>query len=320
MKQITVPVDANVIVGMETSDDAGVYRLTDEIALIQTLDFITPIVDDPFTFGRIAVTNGLSDVYAMGGRPLTALNIVCFPVSTFSLDVLARILQGGQSVLDEAGVQLLGGHSVDDVEMKYGVSVTGLVHPDRVMKNTGLRPGDAIVLTKALGTGIVNTAVKAGLAAAADADAAIRGMTLLNRSAAEVMAAFEVHACTDVTGFGLMGHLKEMIAAGTIEVIIDARSVPLLPGAAGYAASGLIPAGMYRNRDFVGALAAVDPAVPRDVADIAFDPQTSGGLLIALPGADAAALVAALRERDCPDARVIASVRSGDVPAIRLTA
>lgn len=319
MKQLVVPVDANVIVGMDTSDDAGVYRLTDEIALIQTLDFITPIVDDPFVYGQIAVTNGLSDIYAMGGRPLTALNIVCFPVSTFSLDTLARVLQGGLSVLDTAGVQLLGGHSVDDPEFKYGVSVTGIVHPDRVLTNTGVRPGDAIVLSKALGTGIVNTAVKAGMADPAHAASAIRSMTLLNRDAAACLEGRTVHACTDVTGFGLMGHLKEMIGNDPVAVHIDAKAVPLIPGAAEYASNGLIPAGMYRNRDHVGALCTIDPSVPREVADIVFDPQTSGGLLVSLPAAEAEALCAALRARGCPDARIIGSVRESERPAIAIT-
>ncbi len=318
MRSITVKIGANVIVGMEGSDDAGVYRLSDDIALVQTLDFITPIVDDPFTFGRIAAVNSLSDVYAMGGTPLTAMNIVCFPTSLFSLDRLTAILKGGLSAIEEAGVQLLGGHSVDDREMKYGLSVTGLVHPGKVLTNTGLRDGDAIVLTKPLGTGIIATAVKAGLAPGEIIAPFEKSMATLNRAAADVMRDFPVRACTDVTGFGLMGHLKEMLGGSALEIEVDASALPVLPGARDFASQGLNPAGLYRNRDFAGGLVAVGKDVSLELADIAFDPQTSGGLLIALESAAAKELCNALRSAGIADAAEIARVGPSGGPAIRL--
>ncbi len=308
MKKLRVTYDANVIVGMDTNDDAGVYRLTDDIALIQTVDFFTPIVDDPYTYGQISVANGLSDVYAMGGTPRTALNIVCFPIKKFSLATLGRILQGGQDKLGEAGVQLLGGHSVEDDEMKFGVSVTGVVHPDNVLRNCGLREGDAIILTKPLGTGIIGTAVKAGAADEKITGPFIRSMTMLNRTAAGVLGEFPVHACTDVTGFGLMGHLKEMLGGDSFRIVVDSAALPVLPGAAENAALGLIPAGMYRNRDFVGGLCSVEPSVKREIADIAFDPQTSGGLLIAAPGDSVRSLLDRLHSAGVQSAAVIARV------------
>ncbi len=310
MKALNVRYDRNVIVGFEHSDDAGVYRLTSEIALIQTLDFFTPIVDDPFVFGRIAAANGLSDVYAMGGKPLTAMNIVCFPVKKFSLDVMGKILAGGLSVLDAAGVQLLGGHSVDDDELKYGVSVTGIVHPDRVLTNRGLRDGDALVLTKALGTGILGTAVKGMKLEPAEMDAFVSSMTALNARAAEIMGRYAVHACTDVTGFGLAGHLLEMCGDDALEVTIDSSKLVLLPGAANYADMGMIPGGLYRNRDFCGARVSVGAAVPRAVADLVFDPQTSGGLLIALAPDEAESLVRELNDNGVSHARIIARVKA----------
>jgi selenide,water dikinase len=291
MKNLGVTYDRNVIVGMDTSDDAGVYRLDEETALIQTVDFFTPIVDDPYTYGRIAVANGLSDVYAMGGRPLTALNIVCFPTKKFSLNTLDRILKGGLDTLKQAGVQLLGGHSVEDDELKFGVAVTGLVHPDKVLRNSGLRDGDRIILTKALGTGIIGTAVKAGAAEEGVMGPFVKSMTDLNGTAAAAMRDCPVRACTDVTGFGLMGHLSEMLAGDGLRVVVDAAALPILPGAVENAALGLIPAGMYRNRDFTASLCSVDASVKREIADIAFDPQTSGGLLICCPTARASELI-----------------------------
>lgn len=318
MRRLSIPYDDRVIVGMENSDDAGVYRLTDEIALIQTVDFFTPIVDDPFVFGQIAVANGLSDVYAMGGRPVTAMNIVCFPTKKFSMDVLGRILEGGLDVLKEAGVQLLGGHSVEDDELKYGVSVTGIVHPAKALKNCGLRDGDALVLTKALGTGIIGTALKAGESDPAIIGPFIETMRTLNRAAAEALEGFEVHACTDVTGFGLAGHLREMLASDGLEVRVETDTLPLLPGAADNAAMGFIPGGMYRNRDHVGSLCVIDPGVRRERADIAFDPQTSGGLLIALPRAESDGLVAALHAAGVKAAVRIGEVVRSDRPVIRL--
>jgi selenide,water dikinase len=318
MQRLSIPYDERVIVGMENSDDAGVYRLTEEIALIQTVDFFTPIVDDPFVFGQIAVANGLSDVYAMGGSPLTAMNIVCFPTKKFSMDVLGRILEGGLDVLKRAGVQLLGGHSVEDEELKYGVSVTGVVHPARALKNHGLREGDALVLSKALGTGIIGTAVKAAESDPAVLAPFIESMRTLNRDAAEALKGFSVHACTDITGFGLMGHLREMLAGDALEVVVDSAALPVLPGALDGAAMGLIPGGMYRNRDYVGGLCVIDATVKRELADIAFDPQTSGGLLVAIPMAEADALLAQLHSRGVSAAKRIGTVAKSDHPALRL--
>jgi selenide, water dikinase len=309
MQKLSVPRDQNVIVGIGTGDDAGVYRISESAALIQTVDYITPIVDDPFTFGRIAACNSLSDVYAMGGRPLTALNIVCFPTGKFTFDILGEILKGGLAAIEEAGAFLLGGHSVDDPELKYGLSVTGIVHPGRVMRNDTPRVGDALVLTKPLGTGIIATAVKAGSADDGAVAAFERSMSSLNRTASELMAAYGAHACTDITGFGLIGHAREMLGRNAFELIIDAASVPVLPGAREAAAAGFIPGGMYRNRDFVGDRCSFAPAVSQVMRDIMFDPQTSGGLLIALEEGAAAAMVGGLRAAGVADAAVIGLVR-----------
>ena len=291
------------------NDDAGVYRLTDKVALIQTIDFITPIVDDPFTYGQIAACNSLSDIYAMGGSPLTALNVVCFPTKKFSLDRLSDILRGGLSVIQQAGAQLLGGHSVEDNEMKYGLSVTGIVHPDKVLKNNGLKAGDAIILTKALGTGIVATAVKAGSAEDEILKPFVASMATLNDRASHVMLGYNVHACTDVTGFGLVGHLREMLGNDPLEIVIASKELPLLPGALQKASLGLIPGGMYRNRDFVGDLCTVGEGVPAELADILFDPQTSGGLLIGLPEADAPDLLSEIHAQGISEASIVARVR-----------
>jgi selenide,water dikinase len=284
--------DPNVLVGIDTADDAGVYRLNDETALIQTLDFFTPIVDDPYLFGQIAATNSLSDVYAMGGKPLTAMNIVTFPICQLPPEVLLAILSGGQQKIAEAGAVMLGGHTIDDDEPKYGLSVTGVVHPDKVLTNAGARPGDALILTKAIGTGVLYTALKAelfpdGVAAAA------ASMTQLNRYAAEVMERFPVHACTDITGFGLLGHAFELAVGSAVDLELDSRAVPLLPDAAAAAGMGLVPAGAYANRDYLKQV-NFQPEVPVNLQDLLFDPQTSGGLLISLAEDLAANLLAEL--------------------------
>ena len=266
--------------GIDTADDAGVYRLNDETALIQTLDFFTPIVDDPYLFGQIAATNSLSDVYAMGGKPLTAMNIVTFPICRLAPEVLLAILSGGQQKIAEAGAVMLGGHTIDDDEPKYGLSVTGVVHPDKVLTNAGAQPGDALILTKAIGTGVLYTALKAELFPAGVA-AAAASMTQLNRYAAEVMTRFPVHACTDITGFGLLGHAFELAAGSAVDLELDSRTVPLLPDAAEAAGMGLVPAGAYANRDYLNQV-EFRPEVPVNLQDLLFDPQTSGGLLISL--------------------------------------
>ncbi len=281
MKKLPIEYNSDVLVGMQTSDDAGVYRISDDVALVQTVDFITPIVDDPFVFGQIAATNSISDVYAMGATPITAMNIVCFPITTFAMDVLEKILQGGLDVMKKTGVQLIGGHSIDDIELKYGLSVTGITHPNTIFTNTGLQPDDVIILTKPIGTGTINTAIKAGIAANEHIERAIQSMTTVNDCLSGYPHREHIHAVTDVTGFGLIGHLSEMLGTGSIAIHVHANDVPLIPGATDYAAMGLLPAGLYRNRDFVGSRCSVASGVKRDIADLLFDPQTSGGLLIA---------------------------------------
>lgn len=318
MRGLDVPIDLNVLVGMESSDDAGVYRLDDHTALVQTLDFITPIVDDPYVFGKIAACNSLSDVYAMGGTPLTAMNIVCFPLGKFSLDILQKTLQGGMDVLKSSGVQLLGGHSVEDDEFKYGLSVTGTVHPDGILTNNGIRAGDVIIITKPIGTGVISTAIKAGAAEDGHLKPFTDVMTTLNNTIADMGDLSFIHACTDITGFGLIGHLREMLSGNNLEIRVDAGHIPLLPGAIEYAGLGLIPGGMYRNRDHVGNLCTIEKGVPREIADLAFDPQTSGGLLLAVAQKDTERLLEHLHRKGARQASVIAQCHSAHTPSITL--
>lgn len=301
-----------MLIGAESADDAGVYRISEDLAIIQTLDFFPPVVDDPYDFGRIAAANALSDVYAMGGTPKTAMNIVAFPAQSMAVEVLRDILAGGIDILREAETVLLGGHSIVDEELKYGLSVTGFVHPRRVLANRGLLPGDCLVLTKPLGVGIVNTAVKGGLAEEETIRRVTTQMATLNRDAARVMADFAVSACTDVTGFGLLGHLAEMIAGTATRVRIDAGAVPVLPEARDFAAIGLVPAGAYKNREYRRSM--VDMAEDFDplLRDILFDPQTSGGLLIGLAEKQAPVLVARLREAGVEAAAIVGQVVAGD--------
>ena len=269
-------------------------RLDDRTALIQTLDFFTPIVDDPFVFGQIAAANALSDVYAMGGRPLCAMNIVCFPRKDMDIPVLTEILKGGLSKIHEADALLVGGHSIDDKEIKYGLSVTGVVHPEMVLTNRGAQPGDSLALTKPLGTGIVSTAVKKQAASDESLQASLDLMITLNRRSAESLSGLSVHACTDVTGFGLIGHLAEMIEDSEVGARINSADVPVLPGVEEYCRKKLMPGGLFRNRDFRAGMVEMGAAVPRHLQDVLFDPQTSGGLLVALPSADAKKLKAAV--------------------------
>jgi len=318
LASLSFPADERVLVGLETSADAGVFRISADTALVQTVDFLTPVVDDPFVFGQIAVCNGLSDIYAMGGVPITALNLICFPTNKFSLDILSKILEGGLAVLERAGVRLLGGHSVEDEELKFGIAVTGVVHPDRVIRNCDIRTGDALVLTKPLGTGIISTAVKAAIADSSTLLPYIESMTMLNDRAAEIMRQYSVHACTDITGFGLAGHLSEMLQKKNMEIAIRAENLPILPRTLDLARMGIIPAGMYRNREYVGTLCAVNPALPQELSDIAFDPQTSGGLVMALPESEAVSLVERLHESGMKHASIIAVVRESAGPLIRM--
>jgi selenide,water dikinase len=288
--------DENLMVGFSTSDDAGVYRINETQALVQTVDFFTPMVDDPYTFGRIAATNALSDIYAMGGRPLTALAIVCFPPQE-DPQLLGDIMRGGLSVMEDAGCIVVGGHSVRDAEIKFGYAVTGLIHPEQVKKNCTALPGDRLVLTKSIGTGVITTALKQGRAQGAWVDAAVASMTRLNRTAAELAAQFDVHSMTDVTGFGLMGHGREMAIGSGVRLAIDTRNVPLLEGAAAAVELGCIPAGLNANRDFAECIVenAADVEIDSTVRTLVFDPQTSGGLLVSVSAEHAQTLVEQLR-------------------------
>jgi selenide,water dikinase len=304
--------DENVLIGFDTADDAGVYKLTPELALVQTVDFFTPIVDDPYTYGAIAAANALSDVYAMGGRPISSLSILAWPAKGDVAD-LKEILRGGGEKMHEANCSILGGHSITDDEIKFGYAVTGAVHPGLVKANSGALPGDALVFTKRLGTGVIATAVKRGIANAAHVDEATASMLALNRRACEEMLRHNAHGTTDVTGFGLLGHAREMaVASGvTLEIAVDA--VPFLPGASDYARLGAIPGGLKNNREFISCAVAAEVPIAREIEDLLYDPQTSGGLLIALSESDAAAL-----ERSLHGARRIGRVVERQEKPIRL--
>lgn len=305
--------------GREHAEDAGVYRLREDLAIIQTVDFFTPIVDDPYTFGQIAATNALSDIYAMGGRPLTAMNIVCFPIQTMDANILREILRGGLDKMREAGVLLIGGHSVEDSEPKYGLSVTGVVHPDKVLFNNGAKPGDRLILTKPLGTGIVSTALKGGLADEALVARSIACMTTLNSRAAELMAeTAEIHACTDVTGFGFLGHALEMAEGSGAGMRIDAASVPFFPGIRSLVEEEIIPGGLIRNRKYREKQIDVGPDCPGWLIDILFDPQTAGGLLIALPPDAAKSLLQSMHAAGIDEAAIVGEVISAPKGIIRV--
>jgi selenide, water dikinase len=293
---------------MEQAEDAGVYKLSDELALVQTVDFFTPIVDDPYDFGRIAAANALSDVYAMGGRPLTALNIACFPQSKMDISVLREVLRGGLEVMHQAGVALLGGHTVDDPELKYGLAVTGTIHPDRVVHNRGAKPGDRLILTKPLGTGIVSTAIKNGRASPEAIAAIVRSMTTLNKAASEAMLEVGVDACKDITGFGLLGHAAEMVEGTEVGFKIDAAAVPVFAGVKELHEKGMVPGGLGRNRDFRRHMVDMADSVPAYLEDILWDPQTSGGLLIAVPAVKAEKLLKKLHREGVKEAAVIGDV------------
>lgn len=311
--------DPNLIVGMEHGEDAGVYKLRDDLAIVQTLDFFTPIVDDPYTFGQIAAANALSDIYAMGGRPLTAMNIVCFPINKMDISILRSILGGGLNKMHEAGVVLVGGHSVDDTELKYGLSVTGVIHPEKVILNRGAKVGDKLILTKPLGTGIVSTALKGGVAGAALAMESTRYMTMLNRKAAELMSTTTVHACTDITGFGFLGHGVEMVENTDTGMLIHADAVPFFLGVRELAEKGVTPGGLHRNRKFRLAQIESDPACPEWMIDILFDPQTAGGLLIALPGGEADKLLEAMHAAGIREATIVGKIIGSPPGKIRVT-
>ena len=318
--------DPNVLVGFDHADDAGVYQLGPDTALVQTVDFFTPVVDDPYTFGQIAATNALSDVYAMGGRPLTSLALVCFPEKG-DLAILERILAGGLSKMVEAGCTVIGGHSIRDDETKFGYSVTGLIDPGRVLANSGAKAGDRLLLTKALGTGVISTAIKKGVAKQSWIDAATASMTTLNKAAAEVItssgrtsrAAWSVHALTDITGFGLIGHARELALASNVSLRLHASRIPLLEGALDCVRAGHVPGGLKANREFAECVLAYESDISEDVKTILFDPQTAGGLLVSVAAADAIELTRALSAAGV-SAVEIGEVRANGKPLISVAA
>jgi selenide,water dikinase len=297
-----------VLVGISTGDDAGVFRLRDDLAVVNTIDFFTPVVDDPFTYGQIAAANSLSDVYAMGGTPQTALNVVCWPQSGLPADMLAQILRGGNEKAREAGVFVIGGHSVADEEVKYGMAVTGVIDPRRIVRNVGARPGDALLLSKPLGTGILMTAFKRDRLAIEYYTAAVRWMAELNATAARMMLKYEVHAATDITGFGLAGHATRMADGSGVTLVIEESDLPLLPGVLELSREGMTPGGGKRNREFFGPGVKVSEEIAEEIADIVFDPQTSGGLLITLAASEAHSLLADLQRSGNTEAAIIGRV------------
>ncbi len=310
--------DANVLVGFDTADDAGVYQIAPEQALVQTVEFVTPIVDDPYTFGQIAAVNALSDVYAMGGKPMTALAMVCFPEKG-DFEVLERILAGGLSKMIEAGCTVVGGHSIRDPEIKFGYSVTGMVNPKKVLKNSSAQAGDKLVFTKAIGTGVISTAIKRAQAKDEWIAAATESMTTLNKKAAEVITggSFEVHGMTDVTGFGLIGHAREMALGSGVSVRFFAGKVPLLPGALECVRAGFVPGGLKANREFAECMVGYEIAVPEEIRTLLYDPQTAGGLLVSVAEKHADSLVASLKNSGVPGV-VVGEVREPEKPAIEV--
>jgi selenide,water dikinase len=293
---------------MESLDNAGVYKLTEELAIIQTVDFFTPIIDDAYMFGQIAVANALSDVYTMGGKPLTAMNIVCFPIESMDISVLKDILRGGIDKMAEAKVILVGGHSINDTELKYGLSVTGTVHPERLVTNGGARKGDRLILTKPLGTGIINTAIKAGLADKKSIARVTKCMATLNDKASELMQEIGVHACTDITGFGFLGHAVQLAQNSKIGININVAAVPFFPEVGELARQGLCPAGLHRNREFYSPCVKIASEIPVHIQDTLFDPQTSGGLLISLEARKAAMLIDRLKQSGVEDAVIVGEI------------
>jgi selenide, water dikinase len=285
----------DMLVGTETSDDAGVFRLRPDLAIVNTVDFFTPIVDDPYTFGQISATNSLSDVYAMGGEPKTCLNLVCFPKGKMDIEILGEILKGGADKVKESGAVIIGGHSIIDEEIKYGLAVTGTIHPDKIYRNVGVQEGDALILTKPLGTGIITTALKKGKAAEQSVDQAVRSMTTLNATASNVMRKFAVHACSDITGFGILGHGLGMASGSGVTLVIESAKLPLLQDATHLAEKGYITGGCKRNREFLQDKIFIENSIREGLIEVALDPQTSGGLLIAVANRHASQLLEELK-------------------------
>jgi len=314
LKGLPQSTNPDLLVGFNQADDAGVFRLDDHTALVQTVDFFPPIVDDPYAFGQIAASNALSDVFAMGGRPLTALNIVGFPASTMPGSILADILRGGSDKIEEAGAVVVGGHSIKDNELKYGVAVTGLVDPAKVVTNSGARPGDRLFLTKSLGTGIITTGIKQKVVGPDLTQLVIDQMTTLNKRAAELMLQHDVHAATDITGFGMLGHALEMAEASAVSLRLFADAIPILPGALRMAGEGFNPGGAGDNRNFIEDKVEFEAGIDPNLQQVLYDPQTSGGLLIAIPADRADDFSRALEQSSLPSANVGEVLPPGETP------
>jgi selenide,water dikinase len=310
--------NADMLVGTETSDDAGVFRLRPDLAIVNTVDFFTPIVDDPYTFGQISATNSLSDVYAMGGEPKTCLNLVCFPKGSMDIEILGEILKGGADKVKESGAVIIGGHSIIDEEIKYGLAVTGIIHPDKIYRNVGVQEGDALILTKPLGTGIITTALKKGKASQESIDEAVRSMTTLNATASKVMRNYAVHACSDVTGFGILGHGLGMASGSGVTLVIESVKMPLLHGAPGLAEKGYITGGCKRNREFLQEKMSIEKSIREGLVEVALDPQTSGGLLIAVAKRQASDLLEELKSAGIDAATEVGYATSLQKPWVRL--
>jgi selenide, water dikinase len=308
----------DMLVGTETSDDAGVFRLRPDLAIVNTVDFFTPIVDDPYVFGQIAATNSLSDVYAMGGEPKTAMNIVCFPKGKMEMEVLGEILKGGADKVKESGAVIIGGHSIIDEEIKYGMAITGVIHPDKIFRNVGVQEGDALVLTKPLGTGIITTALKKGKASKESVDEAVAFMTTLNAAASAVMCKYPVHACSDVTGFGILGHALGMASGSGVTLVIESQKLPIMHRAPRLAEKGYITGGCKRNRDYLKDKITVEESLPEGIVEVAFDPQTSGGLLMAVAKRLAARLIEDLQATGVTAATQVGYATSLQKPWVRL--
>ena len=310
--------NADMLVGTETSDDAGVFRLRPDLAIVNTVDFFTPIVDDPYVFGQIAAANALSDVYAMGGEPKTCMNIVCFPKGKMDIEILGEILKGGADKVKESSAVVIGGHSIIDEELKYGMAVTGVIHPDKIFRNVGVQEGDALILTKPLGTGIITTALKKGKAKQESIDRAVESMTALNATASSVMRKFPVHACSDVTGFGILGHGLGMANGSSVTLVIESAKLPLLHGAPRLAEKGYITGGCKRSREYLQDKITIEKSIREGLVEVALDPQTSGGLLIALAKRHATKLVDDLHSAGVKDATEVGYATSLQKPWVRL--
>ena len=307
-----------MLVGTETADDAGVFRLRPDLAIVNTVDFFTPIVDDPYLFGQISAANSLSDVYAMGGDPKTCMNIVCFPKGKMDISILGEILKGGADKVKESGAVIIGGHSIIDEEIKYGMSVTGVIHPDKIFRNVGVQEGDALILTKPLGTGIVTTALKRGKASEESVNQAVQSMTTLNAAASLVARKHKVHAVSDVTGFGIMGHAQEMASGSGVTLVIESAKLPLLKSAVRLAEKGYVTGGCKRNKDYLDDKIAIEPSIREGLVEVALDPQTSGGLLIAIAKRQAAKLVEDLHAAGVTAACEVGYAVSQQKPWVRL--